>query len=399
MNILGTSASPSKASCRKSRKQSIRQLQMQMQHQQQAQPQFVLPLTTSTSEISYSNASQELSCKQRILRSIRIRCIVLTLLIAASVTFLVQKRGYAGLNSPWSVVMPQPKRKHFRVVVTMAPTPKELRQLKPLLSSLIQNQGSFAPAMVYLVLPRRDQDGKPYLYKIPDFVERYIDQKKIVVLNQNTNFGNATKLYALMSWERSSISSRILYMDANQKALPSNYISHFSAQSEKFPNAALGFQGAKLTSYFRSLNVIDNVKEPVKVDILEGSAIMVQRKFFDVEAFMELAEEAPKHVQAADKFMIAAHLEDQNVERWVVPRAATVSVHYMESGRPFYVQCGFYLQQQLGIWKSFRFHNYKRLTDVEKDALRCDTGDKKACQPGYTDVLKALDRKALSLKR
>lgn len=346
------------------------------------------PLTTA--EIAESYVRQEFNRRHRL--SFLLRGLALTLLVCALLTLVAYLIGHTapGLRLP---LVPA-KHKRYRVVVTMAPDPKQLRQLKPLLSSLINKQGSYAPAMVYLVLPRHDQDRKPYLYKIPDFIEKWVDAKKVSLLNPNVNFGNATVLYAVMTWEKSAVATRIIAMDAYQKPVPSNFISHLSEQSTRFPDAVIAFQGAKLSSYFRTLNTVQNVDVPVKVDILEGPAIMVQRRFFDVEAFLELAQEAPHYVQKADKFLVAAHLEDQNIERWVVPNTRKQSTQFVEAGRSYYVQCAFYLQQQLGIWRSFRFHNYKRLSDGEKDAIRCAAGDLQVCRPDYEDVLRVLDRKA-----
>lgn len=379
--------SPSKLQSRKRRQQ---------ESLSQSRAKFSVSLTPN--EIAESHVRQELTRRHRL--SFLLRGMALTLLVCAILTAAARlsdiPQGNLQLRLPLTPVKP----KRYRIVVAISPKPSQLRELKPLLASLISKQGSYAPAMVYLVLPRQDQDRKPYLYKIPDFIDKYVDAKKVSILNPNVNFGNATVLYAVMTWEKSAVATRIIAMDACQKPVPSNFVSHLTLQSSKFPDAAIAFQGTKLSSYFRTLNTLQNVEQPVKVDILEGTAIMVQRRFFNVEAFLELAQEAPRSVQRADKFLIAAHLEDQNVDRWVVPNARKqqqqqhTTTPFVEAGRSYYVQCAFYLQQQLGIWRSLRFHNYKRLSDGEKDAISCAAGNLQLCRPDFDEVLQALDQKA-----
>lgn len=340
---------------------------------------------STPAEIANSYPKQELSRRSQL--SFFLRGLSLTLFVCAALTLFFH--FYSRVDP-----LVEPKHVRYRVVVTLGPSPSRLLKMKPLLSSLIEKQGTSPPAMVYLVLPRKGQDGVQFHYKIPPFVEKYVEQKKISILTPNVDCGNATKLYATMRYEKSAFATRIIYMDAGHAPVDRDFISKFAAQSGRYPNAAISFEGAALQNYFRKLEyVVRANKEPIKTDILEGPAIMVQRRFFNVEAFKELVQNAPQAVQVADKFLLAAHLEEQNVPKWVVPKPFKGGTAYTELGRRNYVQSAHYLQQQLGIWRGFKFHNYKRLSDSEKDAINCDLGDKRVCRPDYQTLLQELDGK------
>ena len=284
-----------------------------------------------------------------------------------------------------------------RVVVSLGALPSQLSSMQPLLKSLIDKQG-FKPNMVYLVLPRKRPDGEMLEYEIPDSVDDYVKQKKITLLRPKVAYGNATKLLAALRYENAG--SRIIYMEDDHEAVGRNFISSFLQQSLHYPDAAIAFSGANLHSYFRSLISVESTKHPKAVDILQGSAIMVQRRFFKADAFKELVQEAPDVVRSADKFLISAHLEEQQVRRWVVPQTGS---RRRKSDRSFdgeqqtsmkSLTAIHYLQQQLGIWKGYKFHNPKKLSDDEKDAIKCDTGDKSACHDDYKNILKGLDSKS-----
>ena len=361
---------------RKRRQQELRQ-QQQAQH------------PSTPAEIANSYITQELGRKSRM--SFFLRGLSLTLFVCIALTLFFHFYSRAD-------PLIEPKRIRYRVVVTLGPSPSRLLKMKPLLSSLIEKQSTTPPAMVYLVLPRKGQDGVQFHYKIPPFVEKYVEQKKIAILTPNVDCGNATKLYATMRYEKSAFATRIIYMDAGHAPVDRNYISNYAAQSARHPNAAISFEGAVLQNYFRKLDyVVRATKEPIKADVLEGPAIMVQRRFFNVEAFKELVQNAPQAVQMADKFLLAAHLEEQNVVKWVVPTPFKGGNAYTELGRRNYVQSAHYLQQQLGIWRGFKFHNYKRLSDSEKDAINCDLGDKRVCRSDYQNILQELDSKSESI--
>jgi hypothetical protein len=362
---------------RKRRQQELRKQQLESQR----------PLTPL--ELAESYVKQELCRRSRM--SFFIRGLSLTFFVCAAMTIFFHSRAQRSIQESSSTG----GGKRIRLVVAIGPNPNQIPKLKPLLNSLLDKQGSSRPSMLYLVLARMDSKHAPLAYTIPQYIKDYIEKRRIIILRPNIGFGNATKLYAVLRFERTAKTSRILSLDATHEPVPSNYIATWLKLAEKLPNAALGFQGATLTSYYRNLNTIAQVKEPTKVDILEGKAILVQRRFFNPEGLKEVVQEAPPAMQLADRFLLSAHLEEQNVERWVVPFSGIRK--RVEVGRPNYIQCGYYLQQRLGIWKGFKFHNFKRLTQEEKDAISCDNGIQTLCRDGYLEILQALDSKGVKL--
>lgn len=59
-----------------------------------------------------------------------------------------------------------------------------------------------------------------------------------------------------------------------------------------------------------------------------------------------------------------------------------------------FLEAAYYLQQQLGIWKKFQFHNPKKLSKNDKDAINCAGGDKTTCHSGGKELLQELDSKS-----
>jgi len=292
------------------------------------------------------------------------------------------------------------RRYQYRVVVSLGTTPSKLASMQPLLESLIEKQ-STSPRVVYLVLPQGTPEGDKLYYEIPDYVSNYVDQKKIYLLTPVFDYGPITKV--LYSIKVESDDARIICMDGSED-VDSNFVSTFLDQSLQYSESAIAFSGASLQSYFRPATQTTTAKNPLvfegtrlakTVDVLQGP-IMVQRRFFDLEAFTETVTESRQSVRSAADFILAAHLEVERVDRKLVPRSRRGEPLAPSGAGSFaYLEAAYYLQQQLGIWKGFKFHNPKILSDDEKDAINCDGGSKSACRNGYKDLLQKLDSKSL----
>lgn len=242
------------------------------------------------------------------------------------------------------------EREHYRVVVSIAPAQLD-SSLQPLLESLVEKQ-EFPPKMVYIITPPSSSSSSAN-DMLPEFVREYVNDKTVLIISASTDFGPLNKYYYGVEME--SFDTRIIAMpDDSYKPVETTFISNMIKQSLKYPDAVVGFEGAHLQNnknamMFETFNASRNSV----VDMIKGP-MMVQRRFFDVDGFKELVQSlADGDHTLADNAVVAAHFEQQGIERRIVKRFARMAARSVMPRE--YLDAVKYFQEHLGIWKKAKF--------------------------------------------
>lgn len=235
------------------------------------------------------------------------------------------------------------EREQYRVVISIAPTSSELLSLQPLLESLVEQQ-DFPPRMVYLVTSTNDDAP------LPRFVQQYVNNKVVYIISPSSDFGPINNYYYGVEME--SFDTRIIAIDSSSvKPVETSFISNMVKQSLQYPDAVIGFEGTKLKGKNKLVFEPFNTSETAVVDILKGPT-MVQRRFFNVDGFKEMVQSlGDQHY--ANSIVVAAHLEQQGIERRVVKRFIRLASLSTMTGD--IVEAIKYFQEHLGVWRNVKF--------------------------------------------
>ena len=339
------------------------------------------------------------------------------------ITLVALLLGLFPAYSAYRCIQDQPlMRRRYRVVVSLATIPSRLQHLKPTLESLIYHQ-SQQPDMVYLTLPEKQGYGskRKLNYVIPDFVNKFVRERKLLVLKPEFDYGPITKIqYAL---EMESYDTRIIYVD-DDVIYGRHLVYGLYKKAAEFESSAVAFKGASLRDNFRQVkhttpsfdrhpnlffqtSGTNSFYGEKPIDVASGFAgVCVQRRFFDIPKLQKLVQEdLPDGVRKSEDFILSAHLEWRNVTRMVVAGGSAPNFNPVYSNidrlstsmHDNAIDAAFFLQQKLGIWTNFQFLEREDLSEDEKDAIDCEAGHEERCRKNYEKLIQQIeDRQAVA---
>ena len=307
----------------------------------------------------------------------------------------------------------------YRLVVSLTSTPDQLPALQPVLSSLIDDQQR-PPNKVYLTLPmtehndnhennnnnKREGDGGQIEYVIPDFIQEYVRQHKVLILYPEVDLGPVNKMiYAV---EMESFDTRIVYIDSSNKSsnimtdgtttssssigsgslgqdprrYPSDFLLQLQEVSMENPDAVVAYDGWN----FQDVLVGIGTRKPMarvekrlnghrRVDVAQGGGgrirrggICVQRRFFDIESFQRdmMSTTLSDQARLADDVLVAAHIRHVPV---IAINDRTVTLTGEEVLQA--MAAAKYAQTEWGVWNDHTFVDPDKLSDEAIHAIMC----------------------------
>lgn len=312
-----------------------------------------------------------------------------------------------------------------RLVLSMKTMPSRIAYIQPTLDSLLFHQKNLSnkPDKFYLALPKQPVDGPQYT--IPKFLQKYIDQGYITILQPSYDYGAIDKMIHTVQVEyqiyleqkqeaekkngqiQQAQQFRILYLDDDMIYDPS-FVKILSDKSEEYPDCAVALSGAKLRSHFRQIGHTDPRKDHHPylfyrvggidsagdqiVDIVQGfMGVLVRLSFFNVTEFVSMAanKSTPGAVRRSDDFAICGYLEYRGVRRRCVdgglkPVLNAVAARTDNLGRSMNrnaMGAASYLQAQWGIWKNYTFCDFDHLPESTQRLIDCEARRTQFCPP------------------
>lgn len=224
-----------------------------------------------------------------------------------------------------------------RTVLSLTTTPVRIAKIRPVLKSLL-NQTKRADAIILsvpFVMKRSNQ-----VYSIPDWLLNASNSdylEGITVHRPKLDYGPATKLVGALEVETDE-NTRIIYLDDDTEYDP-RLVEELTQTSDAHPNATIGYSAVcmdihQLPKGFSCPVMQLYLLEPLlkhaykqsallwNVPILEGHwAVCTKRKFFDVDEFKQILDNAPLEFFMSDDVNINAYLSYKQVPRLVIMAA------------------------------------------------------------------------------
>lgn len=281
-----------------------------------------------------------------------------------------------------------------RVVVALSSTPEHLPYMEPTLKSLIDDQ-KLPASMVHLILPEAQTDSTLDYRPLPEFINLYVKQGKLLVIQPERGYGPIDAV--VYGIEMESYDTRVIFAD-DRLVYGSKFVSGLFRKSYDHPDAVVAYSGAILRSFrkignhrpetrayphlFFQTSGTKTFSRESKIDIVrKWAGVCVQRRFFDIPSLKQLVEGVPQQIHHdASDFILSAHLEKQGVDRVLVDKGRMPSLaHNVPENTTMFeiplesaMEAAFFLQQNLSIWERTKFLNFQNLSMKEKEAIRCD---------------------------
>ncbi len=211
-----------------------------------------------------------------------------------------------------------------KAVISLSILPARFKHFEPTLNSITDQ--SVLPEEIIINLPRHFKRDKTN-YEIPDYVTNH----PLIRINWiEEDMGPATKVLPTLDLFKDDPDKLIIVLDDDQiysKGMVENYVKN----SELLPDAALTLSGWTVPKSFdhgdkvqlygaivRAYRLDNSVKEPVRVDCLQGAAsFAVKPKLFDQRVFD--FETAPKEAFFVDDIWLSGNLAWCKSPVYVVP--------------------------------------------------------------------------------
>lgn len=319
----------------------------------------------------------------------------------------------------------QRRKPENRLVISLNTIPSRIERIRPTIDSLL-NQTRRADEIFVCVAVSAAGSGSSNSSNLPQFLREYRSRGLLKFFHPSVDRGPVDKLLHVLRHEASRVGdetngssngdTKILYLD-DDMIYPRFLVESLSKASDRHPDSAVAFSGARLRDRFRQIRHTDarldvhpnlyfyvgglDAKSDMKVDIVQGfMGVVVRPRFFDVDELANFAadENLPSAVRKSDDWIISSYLESVGVDReLVVPHdelldntpvmneaVSTVDALSSQGMHENAMFTAAYVRDRLGIWRNRTFENVTAFDRYRMDLLYCEAAWRGRCPDGVT---------------
>ena len=212
------------------------------------------------------------------------------------------------------------------IYFSLTTTPGRIHRIRPTLRSLL-DQSVKATGIILNIPEVSRKTGTPY--SIPQWLQK----STAITINRCEDYGPATKTLPTLQLLAEKPGTLIIVVDDDQIYPRELVATHFKA-SKELPNTMIGLLGWKVSktllfkdktnissSRVRFFKKVKRIKQPVEVDVLQGSSsYLLTSQMFDTTVF-----DLPEAAYFADDIWIAGIAAKRGIKKVVIPAGFSFS--------------------------------------------------------------------------